>query len=394
MALPSLSSHPLSRRDFIKLCAALLVTVPLARCRGGDPLDGEFEGRVLIIGAGAAGLTAGHLLAQRNVDFQILEAASIHGGRIKRANDFIDFPIPLGGEWLHVSADELDTIVNDPGVEVTTQTQAYDPGDSAGFFDGELFVGALGEYSDLKFVGATWLDFFDEYIVPSSASRTRFNTEIISVDYSGDTVVLTDSSGGVHEADRVIITVPLRVLQDEAIRFIPPLPGRKSAALAEAHAWGGMKVFIEFSEQFYPTFLAFPDSETERGQRVYYDAAYGQDSSANVLGLFSVGTAAEPYQARTGDQLRDYILAELDEVFDGAASRSYVRHIAQDWSKEPFIGQAYLFDGSDPSISRELWEPIASRVFFAGEAYTRHDDWGGVHDAARSARDTVARILN
>ncbi len=394
MTLPPLSSHSISRRDFIKLCAALLVTVPLTRCRGGNPLDGEFEGRVLIIGAGAAGLTAGHLLGQRNVEFQIMEAAATYGGRIKRASGFVDFPIPLGGEWLHVAADELDTIVNDRDVEVTTQLKAYRSEDSAGFFDGELSIGPLGEYSDLKFVGATWLDFFDEYIVPTSASRIRFNTEIVSVDYSGDTIVLTDSSGSVHEADRVIVTAPLRVLQEEAIRFSPPLPADKRSALAEAYAWGGMKVFIEFSEQFYPTFLMFPDSETERGQRLYYDAAYGQNSSTNVLGLFSVGTAAEPYQAHTGDQLRDYIVAELDEVFDGAASRSYVRHIAQDWSKEPFIGQAYLFDNSDSRIPRELWEPIDNRVFFAGEAYTRHDDWGGVHDAARAARDAVARILS
>ena len=38
--------------------------------------------KVLIIGAGAAGLAAGHALAQRGIDFQILEASDRIGGRL------------------------------------------------------------------------------------------------------------------------------------------------------------------------------------------------------------------------------------------------------------------------------------------------------------------------
>ena len=56
---------------------------------------------VLIIGAGAAGITAGHLLAERGVDFEILEASSTHGGRVRKVDDFVDFPIDIGGEWIH-----------------------------------------------------------------------------------------------------------------------------------------------------------------------------------------------------------------------------------------------------------------------------------------------------
>ena len=57
---------------------------------------------ILFIGAGAAGLSDGYLLQQQGIDFQILEASSNYGGRMKRTNDFANFPIPLGAEWLHV----------------------------------------------------------------------------------------------------------------------------------------------------------------------------------------------------------------------------------------------------------------------------------------------------
>ena len=75
-----------------------------------------------------------------------------------------------------------------------------------------------------------------------------------------------------------------------------------------------------------------------------------------------------------------------------AASRSFVQYTAQDWANEPFIGQAYLNDFAEPWIPQALAAPLGDRVFFAGDAYTRHDDWGGVDDATRSARDAVAQI--
>lgn len=381
------------------MCGVLGLALPIIGCSRPEPdLGGEFDGRVLVIGAGAAGLSAGYLLARQGVDVEVLEAAPTYGGRIKRATDFVDFPIPLGGEWLHVDAEELERIVADPDVEVTTQVAAYTAESTTGHYeDGELTVELAGDSPDpdLKLVGATWLDFFDAYVVPSVVDRLRFDTQVVKIDASGDGVVVTDAGGGTHEADVVVVTVPLSVLQNDVIEFVPAIEGRKRDALDEAWAWGGMKVFMEFSEEFYPSSLTFADSETEDGQRLYYDAAWGQDSDANVLGLFSVGTGAEPYQAQADDDaLRDYVLAELDEIFDGAASASYIQHISQNWSEEPFINQAYLNDNADWRLPGRLFEPMADgRIRFAGEAYTQNNDWGSVHAAARAARDVVARIL-
>lgn len=348
---------------------------------------------MLIIGAGAAGMSAGHLLAQRGVDFRILEAAPSYGGRIKHTRDFVDFPIPLGGEWLHGEPDDLVAIVNDDSVEIPTRLVGYERDDSAGFFDDELTIEPMGIYEDLKFVGSSWLGFFETLIVPGITDRMTFGTQIVRIDSTGDAIVATDAAGATYEAAAVIVTVPITILRDGDIEFVPPLPDTKVAALDEAKVWGGMKVFVEFSEQFYPATLEFDDSITVDGQRLYYDAAHGQESDKNVIGLFSVGAQAEPYQQRTGDELRDYVLAELDEIFDGAATRTYVQHLAQNWDEEPFIRQAYLADNALSKTPRILAEPIDGRIFFAGDAYTQFDDWSEVHLAAQSARDTVADLL-
>lgn len=399
----------LTRKQFLKLCGVLGIFLPmqsmLSACdsdQGNDTnfkksvliKDASLTDSVLIIGAGAAGMAAGYLLMQAGVDFQILEAAPTYGGRMKRTTTFTDFPIPLGAEWLHVDRTALDDIVNDPDVEITTQTRGYDPEDSYGYFeDGELTIDTLGDFGDLKFINSTWFDFFEEFIVPSIRSKMRFDTQIVKVDYQGNEIILTDRNGNNYEADKVIITVPLKILQDGDIGFTPSLPANKIKAIEDAVVWGGIKVFLEFSEKFYPTFLEAADSETSVGQRVYYDAAYGQNTTANILGLFAVGKQAEQYQVLSDEALRDFILAELDEVFDGVPSQTYVKHIVQNWNDEPFIRAAYLADVAPSRISRILSQSVEDKLFFAGDAYTQEDDWGAVHNAVQSARDAVQEII-
>ena len=280
----------------------------------------HFDGSVIVIGAGVAGMSVGYLLGQRNVPCQILEAGPSYGGRVKTDDDFVDFPIPLGGEWLHADAGTLTKIVNDDSVDVSTTLARYRRDATCSVFrNGKLTTESVGRYDDLKFVDVTWLTFYRRYVLPSIAKRMQFDTQIVEIDYSGEKVMLTDATGKRYSADAVVITVPPQIIKDGDVTFVPPLPKRKQTAFADAYIWGGMKVFIEFRKAFYPTFLEIEGTNNRRGQKSFYDAAYGQNSDANVLGLFAVGDQAKPYQALRGNQLRDYLLAELDSIFNGQA---------------------------------------------------------------------------
>lgn len=355
-----------------------------------------FDGTVLVIGAGPAGMSAAHLLRQRGIDVRVLEAAPSHGGRIRHDLDFADFPISLGAEWVHPEGGILDEAVNDPSVEVATELVSYQPDDQVAYVDGSVTMTPLEPFvfdGDMKFKGSSWLDFFNTYLVPGIVDTFEFDTPIVQVDHSGDNVVLTDASGASHEADAVIITVPLRLLQRGDIAFVPELEADRRAVIDEAIVWSGLKAFFGFDEKFYPAAVAFDDAETSDGQRLFYDAAYGQDTTHNILGLFSVGAQAEAYQAQSDDAFLAGVLAELDDAFDGAASRSYVRHLVQNWNDEPYAGAAYLGDSASGRISSALAEPVGDRVQFAGDAYTELDDWSSVHTAIRSAADTVERMF-
>lgn len=365
----------MTRNDFLRICGILGIGLPiqglLSSCTR-DSLDPQaFAGKVLIIGAGAGGLSAGYLLHQQGIDFEILEASSRHGGRMKVDTSFADFPIPLGAEWLETDPAVLQGIVHDPTVTVEVTTVPDDP--------------------DHKFVGSSWIHFYEQYILPSISGRIRYQEVVHKIDHTGSRVEV-QTNGGTYTADRVILSVPLQILQDGDISFVPTLPPTKVAAILGMTIWAGFKAFVEFSHKFYPDDHVDPSTPAQNGQRVWYDAAYGQGSNRHILGLFAVGQPALAYQTLTGDTLRDHILAELDALFGQQATPAYIQHIVQDWNQEPFIRSGYLSDHADWRMVRTLGEPVGNRLYFAGGEFTDGEDWVSVHTAALAARQAVEAI--
>ncbi|MEM7739090.1 MAG: FAD-dependent oxidoreductase, partial [Deinococcota bacterium] len=316
----------MTRRAFLNLCRALGIGVPLQTLTslGRSQQVNDAPESVVIVGAGAAGLLSGYLLGQLGVKYQILEASSVHGGRMKRDNDFTDFPIPLGAEWLNTDARLLDDMVNTPSTGIKVDIGTYDPSTSYGYWeDGELSFTEIGEFDYQFFAGSSWFDFFDQYITPAVTQNILFDTIVTSVNYSGDDVVVSTQGGQRFNAEKVIVTAPVKILQDGDITFVPKLPQRKVDAINNVTFWDGMKVFINFAEAFYPTFLEFADTERQLGDRVYYDAAYGRPTDANILGFFLIGEPVNRYKDLSDDALKNVILAELDEIFAGQASQHY-----------------------------------------------------------------------
>ena len=374
------------------LGVGLSATSTLQSCnRDTNPISQNEK--VIIIGAGAGGMTAGHLLKQRGINFEILEASSSYGGRMKRTKDFADFPIPLGAEWLHVERGVFGEIINDDTVDINVATTPYDHETDVGLFEGmQISTEDIGFTIDQKFINSTWFDFFETYVVPSVESQIRFNQIVESIDYSGSQIKVI-ANNGEYLADRVIVSVPVKILQNGAISFTPTLPNDKQDAINEVTVWDGCKAFIEFTEKFYPTFVGFEINPESDGEKLYYDASYGQNSDRHILGLFAVGTGTLPYVNLSDEELIAYMLNELDNIFDGKASETYVKHIFQNWNKEPFANGAYIYSYENWRRVRTLGESIDNKLYFAGDAYTDGEDWSSVHAAARSAINAVNELV-
>ncbi len=379
----------MKRREFLAMASVLGLSAPVAL--KAQQSDGPRE--VIVIGAGAAGLTAGLRLQQRGINFQILEASATYGGRMKRNLGFADFPLPMGAEWLHDTPRAFNEILANPSVKVDVETVSYADEDVYAFWDGEtLDLSSQGDDTDLKFVNSSWFDFFERYVVPQVSGQIKFNDPVVRVDTSSERAAVKTQSGAMYIADAVIVTAPLKMLQTRQISFEPPLPRRKMAAIDKAKVWDGFKAFLEFDDAFYHAYTELEVIPETAGQHSFYDAAYGQNTNRHILGLFSVGSAAQQYIGQSKETVTRLILRQLDEIFDGKATPRFRKIITQDWSNEPFIGGAYVQDDENWLRIRALGKSVGPMLHFAGEAYTDGNDWGAVHNAALSAKKTVDQL--
>lgn len=400
----------MKRKEFIENSMVMGIGLPFLSglffqfCKKSDHLFPKFEtnfsGKVIIVGAGAAGLAAGYLLRRYNIDFQIIEASTVYGVRLKKIEGFADFPIDLGAEWIHTDPKILADIIYNPNSKANIDIITYNPQTIQTWNNNKLkshnFISNF--YSEWKFKNSTWFDFFDEYIVPTISDRIVLNKPVTEINYQGDKVILTTDNNDTYEADKVLITTPIKTLQNENITFIPSLPNEKKEAINKIFMGDGIKIFVEFKERFYPDMLAFGNifQALNEEDKFVYDAAFRKNSNKNILGLFAINEKARIYtQLHSEQEIINQFLAELDEIFNRKASANYVNHIIQNWSNEPFIQGAYSysFDGNQNSIVAAINEPVLNKIYFAGEALSINNQ-AMVHGACESAYSMIAIMMN
>ncbi len=356
--------------------------------------DKAFSGTVLIVGAGAAGMYAGYLLKQKGVSFKIIEASSQIGGRMKTNHSFTDFPIALGAEWIAKLNPKFGDIIEAKEAFKKLPKASYAADDTYGTWrKGKLTIDILGFFNYKKFINNSWLGFFQEFIAPTIRENIVFDTPIRLIDYSGQQVSV-QSDKKQYTADRLIFTAPVSLIQDESIRFAPALPQKKQEAIQNTVVWDGFKAFFAFEKKFYPSFVDYTIYPKKSGQVSLYDAAHGQKSNKNILGLFSVGLPAKKYASLNEADFKREILVELDHIFDGQATKYYINHITQNWSNEPFAKGAYVNDYASQKFNTQLQKSVAHKIYFAGDSYIAGSDWGNVHNAIESAVQSIKEVLS
>ena len=369
--------------------------------------ENGFQGNVIIVGAGASGLSAAKKLEEEGISYQILEATDKVGGRIQKNEDFADFPIDLGAEWIHEDKSILNYLINQSGNEPNVETILYQPmnvhqvvGNTISQIPNQEMVDYYANYiTEYKFKNTTWYDFIHENFAQNIEQNIIYNSKVTTVDYSGDQVILTTENGTEYQADKVILTVSVGVLKSNAITFNPSLPEEKITAIQAVEFLPGFKLFMKFSDQFYPDVITY---ETSSGEKTYYDVAYGKDSQDHVLGLLSTGISAEEYYLLgDSDAIVSAVIQELDGYFNGQASQNYLgSYIYENWGQQTYTQGTWTSDFE--SASEDLNASLDDKVYFAGETYNAHgitpvQDFyiirGSVQSAILSGYEVVDRIL-
>jgi monoamine oxidase len=401
--------------------------------------------RIVVIGAGSAGISAARTLQEHGEKAIVLEARSRVGGRAWSDSSTFGFPVDMGCAWLH-SADlnpwtryareqGFTLIERSPiwqrriGRNETTPEQrdawfaafqrnerliaeAVRAGRDVAVADvvpqdryRPLFDGVMTWLMGTDSDKVSTLD-YDRYqdsdrnwavteglgSVIAHAARdldVRLDTPAQTIDWQGPRVRITTPRGDL-EADAVIVTVPTTVLAEEtAIRFSPALPPAYRDAFQGVPLGLANKVFF----QMEPGTLPFDDSVNMVGtdQTVRTAAYQTRPSGHEVMMAYFGGSLAR--ELEQSSQLESFAREQLSDIFGADFVRHIRRTLQTGWATDRWSRGAYSAALPGKARMREwLNEPVADRIFFAGEACSI-EYFGTVHGARLSGTAAAKRAL-
>ena len=252
---------------------------------------------------------------------------------------------------------------------------------SAGYY---LSQGGPAESRDLLVTGG-YIRLVENLL---ANTEVRYGQAVRVVRDTG-TRVVAETDSATFEADEMIITVPLSLLQSGAIRFDPALPEWKTAAFPAMQTGAFNKVFMQFESAFWPEnkhFLCY----TEAGRNADIVLNYQHFGGKPVLVAMPVGQSAWETEQMDEAALRK----KWENILRKTHPKAKVeinRIMSTAWGRDPYALGAYSHvpPGSSERQRQALTAP-AGRIRFAGEATagpfhsTVHGAWlSGQREAER-----------
>ena len=224
------------------------------------------------------------------------------------------------------------------------------------------------------------------------------------VAWTAGAVNISTTGGEQFKSRRLLVTLPLGVLQNNDVTFSPRLAAKEDAARKLAMGQV-VKVLLRFREPFWED-LSLPTddgsrgaSEGKRGALKDLSFIHAPDElpptwwtqlpvRAPLLVGWAGGTRAEQLLSLSHDALLDRSLDALSHIF--AVPKKLLEDLLVDfythnWTKDPFSMGAYSYipvGGLD--AQSELSEPVENTIYFAGEAANTMGHHGTVHGAIQS----------
>lgn len=215
-----------------------------------------------------------------------------------------------------------------------------------------------------------------------------------AIDHSNPKSVQITTNRTVFQAKTVIITVPLGVLKKGTIRFTPPLPQAKQAAIQRLNVGILNKVYFRFPQAFWADtesdFLGYVSAE--KGQWCEWLNLAPVIQQPILLG-FNAGTYGQQIESLRDSEIIKAGLKTLKTMF-GDDIPAPTGTLMTRWGQDPFSWGSYshIPPGASPQDYQTLAESVGESLFFAGEA-TQSQYPATVHGALLSGQQSAERIL-
>ncbi|PZF72108.1 flavin monoamine oxidase family protein [Taibaiella soli] len=429
------------------------------------------ENDILIVGAGAAGLIAAHLLAQKGFKVTVLEARNRIGGRIHTMYDDGFSPFAeLGAEFIHgdlpvslallKEADvayhktegemwqfkdgcfsQEDHFIEDWDYLVAQLHKVTDDMTVDEFLEkylsGEQYVELrkaviryANGYDTADTSDASILAIRREWEEEESGDQYRPDTGYISlleylekscvanggtvhlsavakeIQWKENEVTVITADGRRFDAGKIIITVPVNVLQAaDAIanfHFSPEIPGYKQAV--NGMGMGAIiKLLFQFNDEFYNESLLHDRRGVDMTKLEFlfseeiiptWWTQYPRKSGL-LTGWFG-GPKARGIAQGSDEEILQIGLQSLANIFSlpvETLRENLTAWNIANWTKDPFALGSYSYETTKSAeAKRQLYELVPNTIFFAGEAMYEGPAIGTVEAAFVSGKQVAARL--
>lgn len=438
------ASSRFDRRRFVSLCGAGLIAPGALRAQNGIPANPD----VVIIGAGAAGIAAAHVMQKAGMDYVHIEAGSRVGGRAHTETESFGVPHDRGAHWVQsqtrnpyfnrakasphrfykardtyrIFARDRDATDEEEAALWNVWTKIIAEMDHAGrkgldvspasvtraegaWARTALFgIGPWEMGKDMdNFSCLDWwesADSVDWYCAEGYGTLVadharglpiELNTPATRIRWSGPGVEVETPRGSIR-ARAVIVTVSTGVLAEGGIAFEPALPTEKQNAFHEIEMGDYNHITLKFAEDIFGLgedgYLLHQVDDSNEAFGALTNASNSGLAYCDVGGSFARDLEAAGEAAAIDfvkGKLRNLIGSEVDRQFQGAAVTA--------WRSDPLYRGCYASarPGSHP-MRDALRLPVADRIYFAGEACHR-DLWATVGGADLSGEETASMVV-
>lgn len=242
----------------------------------------------------------------------------------------------------------------------------------------------------------------------ASGALFHFNTEAEEVNWRRNEVEVVTTTSQSFKGRRILVTLPLSLMQSGQVRFNPPLEEQQKAArrLAMGHV---VKVMLRFREPFWQELTMPGDGgRAEDLKDLTFIHAPAEllptwwtqfPVRMPLLAGWAGGTRAEKLSFVSDDALLDRAFEALQHIFGVSKTLledGLTEFYTHNWQKDAFAGGAYSYipvGGLDAQA--QLARVVEDTIFFAGEATNREGHHGTVHGALatgiRAAKEIFSR---
>jgi monoamine oxidase len=355
--------------------------------------------KIIIIGAGVAGLSAAYELTQFGHDVTILEARTRPGGRVHTLREPFDDGLYAEAGAARIPDDhnltlkyvKLFNLPLEPMYPAQLSALKFDSGTMRKTgMDG--FTDALGKNfgSELDGSPARWSkikggnDLLPKAFAAHLTAKIHYESPVVKIDQDQNAVRVTFVRQGKQETisgDQLLCAVPFSLLRN--LELPANFPANKRKAINEVRYDAVTRVYLQAKKRSWEENGLSGFAFTKEAVEVW-QPTWSQPGPRGILMTYARPGEAERIAALKQEERISSTLTQLDQWFTGLRG-NFEKGTTKVWMEDEWSRGAWAFAGVSNLL---LFANPEGRIHFAGEHLSFNSSWmqGALESAARAVK--------